>query len=200
MFLRKNITLEQLFNYAFLAGLIGLLLARLVSTLSSGKGSPAITFFSPYVSGLSLTGGIVGGFAFLLFLCRRQKLPSGRLLDVFSLAVVTVLPIGYIGVIFLSPKIILIQTAFAVLFLLLAIFFNLFLYTRSLRGELREGSVTGLFFLAYGIQGILGILLARPGNLVSAVTLDNILLVLLLIGSVIFLVFNERRTFSRKRR
>src|SRR5438270_6523068 len=87
--LRKNITLEQVFNYAFVSLAVGILSARIVYVLlhpSLRYLNPLVFLIFPYFPGLSTIGGVIGVMIFLLAVSRKKKIPKGRLYDIFSLS------------------------------------------------------------------------------------------------------------------
>lgn len=87
--LRKNVTLEQLFNIAFIGFFVGITFARgfyVAEHLSSRYLDPLVLFLFPYFPGLSVAGGVTGAFLFTLFRASRKKIPFGRILDIFSIS------------------------------------------------------------------------------------------------------------------
>ena len=77
IFVRKNVTLEVLFNVAFYTMGVGLLSARIVYIVlhfSFGFLNPLVFPF-PYFPGLSLTGGVVGGAVFVLLYKKNDFRP-----------------------------------------------------------------------------------------------------------------------------
>lgn len=87
--MRKNITLEDMFNLSFL-GIAGcLLISRIFFVLFHWKrlySNPLAFLLIPYFPGLSFPGGILVGMLLLLIISRKRKMPWGRLLDIFTLA------------------------------------------------------------------------------------------------------------------
>lgn len=89
VFLRKNISIEQLFDIAFLNAIVSLLLARVIFVIFHFKFTyfnPLVFFLVPYFPGLGISGAIIGSFLFLLWISRSKKMPTGHLLDVFSVS------------------------------------------------------------------------------------------------------------------
>lgn len=97
--LRKNVSIEKVFNLAFLVLIAGLFSARLFYVIlhfNKAFLNPLVFFLFPYFPGLSFIGGIIGGLLFLLFYAKKNKLPAGRLADLFTLAFYCTLPFGLI--------------------------------------------------------------------------------------------------------
>lgn len=89
VFLRKNITLEQLFNTIFLGLPFVLLFARLFYIAFHFKLTylnPLVFFVIPYFPGLSAGGGIIGAILWIYFFTKNKKIASLRFADEVSLA------------------------------------------------------------------------------------------------------------------
>lgn len=87
--LRKNVTVEHVFDIVFLSGMVGLLSARLLFVLlhfKPGYLNPLIFFLVPYFPGLSLVGGVLGVCLFIILYTKQKRLPTARLLDILSLS------------------------------------------------------------------------------------------------------------------
>lgn len=150
LFLRKNVTLEFLFNCAIVASFGGLFFARLFYVLfhwSSHYLNPLVFFVFPYFPGLSLFGGIIGGwFVLLLLLKKKKNIPQARIADFFALSMLSVLPIGYIGYVFLSGSSFVSLEGFYIVFYAILFFFFLFYFFRKTKKrDLEEGSIAYLF-------------------------------------------------------
>ncbi|MBI3366803.1 hypothetical protein HY041_04225, partial [Candidatus Roizmanbacteria bacterium] len=109
IFLRKDVTMERLFNLVFLGGLFSLFFARAVFGIFNQKSifaNPLVFLLFPYFPGLSLLGGVLGVGAFIGFLATRKNstLPLGRMSDFLSIAFLITLPIGYLGYFVLSEE------------------------------------------------------------------------------------------------
>src|SRR3989344_7996860 len=108
IFLRRDVTLEKLFNLIFISGLTGLFVARFFYGFSA-KGifaNPLVFLLFPYFPGLSLLGGVVGIGVYLLFSMKRREnpLPLGRICDIFSIAFLISLSIGFVGFFMFSEE------------------------------------------------------------------------------------------------
>lgn len=81
VFVRKNITLETLFNLAFYTCGMGLLASRIVFValhFKPGYFHPLVFLLFPYFPGLSLVGGIIGAMLFLMLYGKRKKNPGRK--------------------------------------------------------------------------------------------------------------------------
>lgn len=139
--LRKNVTVEQIFNIAFLVGMISLLSARLVFVafnFSTAYFNPLVFLLFWYFPGLSFAGGVIGGALFLLFHASKEKLPVSRLIDFFSFALLSVLPIGFIGT----------GLAGILSYSILLLIFTFFFLPRYKKAAIKEGSL-GLYALFF---------------------------------------------------
>lgn len=90
VFLRKNVSQETLFDIAFLAGLMGLIMSRLIFILLNPSTlflNPLAIIMIPYFPGLSFGGFIFGFFATVYLFIIYKKLPAGRIIDLFSLGI-----------------------------------------------------------------------------------------------------------------
>lgn len=165
VFLRKNVTLQTIFDTAVLTICVGLLFARLVFALSHPSlayFNPLVFFVIPYFPGLSVSGLLIGGSAVLYMLTMRQKLPLGKMFDVFALSL---LPAG--SIVFLATatgkflkKDILYGSVFTLFFIVL--FLTTFLLHKiSVKFSLHDGTVSlvGLFiFTLFSFLGSFALL------------------------------------------
>ena len=152
VFIRKNISIEQIFDLAFLALIGGTFFSRLFYFLFSPLKTGNVFFatFSPGIGGFSLIGGVLGGLLTLLVVIRLKKAPLGRLLDFFTLALLCILPIGFLAYSFLQkqPELYLFLL-YAVLYFVLALFYFKSLYPKILSKTQKEGNSTLLFLIFF---------------------------------------------------
>ncbi len=198
IFLRRDITMEKLFNIIFLGGLVSLFSSRLfygifhaVNILSN----PFLFLLIPYFPGLSLLGGVVGIGAFFLFLATRKKnlLPLGRMLDFFSIAFLISLPVGFIGFLMFAAD----NTAFikvgslAAGYFVLFIIFLRFLLPRLLNGKLKEGTIAFIFLICFSIVSLISNAFPQISLLNYSTNFQNLILITILIASAFFLIKQE---------
>ncbi|HEX8965246.1 MAG TPA: prolipoprotein diacylglyceryl transferase family protein [Patescibacteria group bacterium] len=160
--LRKNITLEQLFNISFVIYILGFLFARLVYVLehiSPKYLDPFVLFLFPYFPGLSISGGILIGIAYLLIILNKKRLPFFRVFDIFSISFIYAfsagLPIFAVIEFLLTRKIPFIPAIEAILYFVLAVILTLLF----VKNKIKDGSTVylgisffSLFFIAFSIQ------------------------------------------------
>ncbi len=155
IFLRKDISIEKIFNIAFMDFLVGLFFSRLfygVFYKSSILLHPFIFILFPYFPGLSLTGGILGAAIFLYIYSKKKTIPISRIFDFLSISFLSALPIGILGYFFLSgPKL---SLQFILLFILsIVIFFAFIKYFRNrlLKGKIKDGTTGFIFILVFSL-------------------------------------------------
>lgn len=199
--LRNDISIEKIFSSVFIAALVSLFVSRIFYVLFH----PIEVFHTflgfllfPYFPGLSLTGGVVGLFGFAFLYLRGKKMPKGRILDFYSVAFLSSLPIGFVGWFLLlhqklSPPI---YFAF-ILFCILVFIFVKFVLPLSLGGKIKDGSLTLLFLISFSIFYFISQILLSNG--LSIFSLENLILLPIFILSLLYLVRLEElnRFFKR---
>ncbi len=144
LFIRKNVTLDNLFTLAFFTVGIGLLFARIfyvIVDFSLTYLNPLVFFLIMYYPGLSFPGGLTAAAVFLLFYARRKKMPLGHTFDFFGISLLSAMPFGYVATMFLNPF-----NPFQHVFLpiVVAVLYGIgvgVLLPRSHRNELRAGTL-----------------------------------------------------------
>ena len=174
--IRKNVSMDQLFNLAFLCGCVGVLIGWL---------------------GNSLTEGIAGGMIFLMFLTRRKKFPTGRITDLFSVVVLSAMPLFFILFSFFQQQnemLLYILCAISSFFLFL--FFIIILRPKALRVDMKDGSLTFLFLINVSLLTIFISVFRRVNNNFSF-SLEDGLLVVIFVSACFFLVRQEKKSLLR---
>lgn len=198
IFIRKNITTEILFDNAFLAAIVGMLSARLVHALLSLNPeylNPLIFLLFPYFPGLSLSGGIFGAALFLIVILRYKKMPVGRILDYFALSLLSALPVGYVGKLFLTMSISVFENVYLpVVYLILFLFFLKIIYPRVIRNELKSGSLGMFFLFTFSFISLLITILNPENKLFFFVGTEDIIAFLFFVGSLVMLIKQEMLT------
>ncbi len=161
--LRKDISMETIFNTAFMVSLIALLMGRIFFISLH----PRPVFFSvlgfllfPYFPGLSLIGGVLGGVFFLFLYATYKKLPLGKFFDLFSLSFLFALPFGSFFVLLLIQNSLKLYVAIEmILFLVVLLVFVKLILPLSNRGTIRDGSLGLSFISVFSLISIFGLLI-----------------------------------------
>lgn len=200
--LRKNISMEQIFNVAFISAFVGLFVARVfyvVFNFDQRFLHPFAFFLFPYFPGLSLAGGVLGGTAFVLGYCIVRKLPARRLFDIFSLSFFCTLPFGFLAnfltLIFAKKNFVYLNLIILVLFLGLFVF----LVKVFLLGKLKDGSVGLLSLLSFSAVFLIANITGK-GRISFEFSLENIILTLLFLISLLLFVKQEKIVKMRRTR
>ena len=197
IFLRKDVTMEKLFNIIFLGGLVSLFVSRLFYGLSHASNilvNPFVFLLFPYFPGLSMLGGVVGAGVTFLFLARRKNtLPLGRMSDFFSIAFLVTLPVGFLGYYLFSEDSFSIIRAgsLVITYLVLFVIFLRFLLHRLLSGKLKEGTITFLFLICYSIVSLVANAFPKINIPDFFKNFENLIIIVILIASVAFLIKQE---------
>lgn len=197
IFLRKDVTMEKLFNIIFAGSMFGLLGARLFYGFSAKAifSNLLVFLLIPYFPGLSLLGGVVGLGVYILFLMTRKKdaLPLGRMSDFFSIAFLISLPIGFIGMMMFSEKsisILKLGIQAASYFILFIIFLKFFL-PQLLSGKFKEGTISFLFLICFSVVSLISNIFSVTNVLSYFKNFENIILILILLLSSWMLIRHE---------
>lgn len=195
VFIRKNVTIEHLFNIAFLSAVFGLISARLIYALFSLNQeffNPLVFVLFSYFPGLSLIGGVSGAALFILFFTRRRRIPTGRVFDYVALALLSALPFGYIGTLFLQENLNFFESIYLpIIYIFLFLFFLKFLYPRTLRNDLKSGTLGMFFLLTFSFISLVIGTKIRKGDVFFFLSVEDILAFVLFIASIIILIKQE---------
>ena len=191
--LRRDAPMEKIFNSAFIFTISAILTSRLLYVLLN----PSNLFHSllgfllfPYFPGLSIIGGIIGGFGISYIYLNSKNLPVGRIMDFFSMSFLVSYPIGIIGyLVLLGGKIY--YSWYILLFLsaIVLLVFVRFILKAALGGKLKDGSLTLIFLASFSVIFISTDLLRSLGQ--KTFDPEEILGFILLIFSLITLVKYE---------
>ena len=198
IFLRRDVTMERLFNIIFLGGLISLFFARFFYGLFYAKNillNPFVFLLFPYFPGLSLFGGVLGAGIIFGFLATRKKstLPLGRLADFFSIAFLITLPVGFLGYFMLSEYgFSVIRTgSLVIIYLILFVVFLRFLLPQLLNGKFKEGTITFLFLIFFSLINLVSNAFPKINILDYFKNFENLILIATLIASTVLLIRQE---------
>lgn len=209
IFLRRDVTMERIFNLIFTGSLCSLFFARLFYGFFHSKSifaNPLVFLLFPYFPGLSLLGGVLGAGIFFGFLAQRKKeLPLQRLADFFSIAFLITLPIGFLGYFMFSEDGSIIQAGSMILaYSVLFIIFLKFLLPSLLKGKFKEGTIALIFLICFSLVSLVSNSFPEFNFLNYLKNLENIILILVFVASTV-LVFRQEdllpklKEFRRKK-
>lgn len=178
VFIRRNISLEQVFDIAIIVFLIGLVLMK-----------------------FSLLGAVLAGIIVLYLIAKYKKIPLGRIFDFFTFAFSIALPIGFLShAVFIKGADMLVDIINAVLFLIFAFFSGKVVYPMIMSREVKEGSLHIIFLVFFTFVSFIDILFLQQKNKLILLSIPNILLVIFFIISF-FLFFKQASSgFTNKKR
>lgn len=150
---RKDIQMDKIFNLAILTGIFSLFSSRVFFTIfnPNPRFLNILGFLAfPYFPGLSLIGGIIGGSLFLYLYAGFRKMPVGKILDLFMMSLIGILPVGFMGTFFiLLGKTSAIFNWMFLFSILILILFLKIIYPLSVKGEIKDGSLSLIFMLIF---------------------------------------------------
>lgn len=192
--IRRDVPMNKIFDGAFLVSIVALFSSRLFYVLFNPNPvflNPVEFLAFPYFPGLSLIGGIIGGSIFLYFYSRIKKMPIGKMLDLFIMSFILVLPIGFLGtfLVLWGKTNLFFNINFAISLVIFIIFSKIF-YPFSSKGEIKDGSLSLLFLTIFSSFYFL-LRLFYFLNKFSFFDLENITLLVVLFSSLIILLNQE---------
>lgn len=194
LIIRKDVSLESLFNTAFSVAFVSLFFARFFYVIFNP--TPILKTFLgfmvfPYFPGLSLAGGLIGGLSYLLIHVNYRKMPVGRIFDIFILSLSTVLPISILGTILLTGfKNTLSFGILFLIYLIISIISFKIVWPYSQKNNLREGSLGIIFLTILSLINYLFNIIVSWGR-VELFNKDNLLWIIILIISIAAIVKQE---------
>jgi prolipoprotein diacylglyceryltransferase len=200
--IRKNISLEQMFDAAFTTLWLSLLFSRIYYFLVEQKikSNLFIAFFTTN-GGLSLTGAVVTGIIVLYLVGKYKRIPLGRLYDFFTIALLFALPAGFAGIMMLHLKQPWVLAAYgisAILYLISAILFKMFLFPKLLNRTLKEGMIGVLFLFLYAVISF-GITFVHAGKvMLPQITPNSIVSLALVVIGIIFTFILQRGKLKKR--
>lgn len=191
---RKDISTEKIFNLAFLTSIFSLFFSRLIFVLEKMEPkllSPLGFLAIPYFPGLSLIGGIIGAGVFIFLYSNFRKLPTGKMLDLFTLSFMGVLPLGLVGnfIIHLG-KVSIFSNLISIFSIIMLFIFLKVIYPFSGKGEIKDGTLGLLFGAIFSFLYFMTKLFLNLKDF-SFLSLENILILVVLFSSLILLVNQE---------
>lgn len=190
---RKGIPMEKIFNIAIITSVVSLFFSRLTFVLFNPQAQylNVVGFIAfPYLPGLSLIGAIVFGLIFLSLFLKNRKYPIGKFIDLFTVAFLGVLPIGFLlGFILTLGKTSLAYNILLIISFFLSLVFIKIVYKLCEKGELKDGSFTLIFLSVFSLIYFLIKLFINIKSF--SFDSENIVLFITIFASLILLVNHE---------
>lgn len=196
--MRKNISLEHVFNISIIVFLISIFFSRLFYTafhFTKGYLNPLVFFVVPYFPGLSLAGGVLGGLLCVAFTYQNRKLPTGRLFDFFSISFlfsISLSSLVYFSILIVQKKAMLISLIIPVIYFLLFLVLAKGFLPLQKRGELKDGTLGFMFLSSFSVISFLISLFKEKTRLIGFLSGEDLLLVLLLVIGISLMIKQER--------
>lgn len=199
VFLRKNISLEQIFNIALLSIAAGFFGARFVYVTSHFNPqflNPLVFLLFPYFPGLSLTGGVLSSILFIVFYSIRHKISTARLLDFVSSSMLVSLAFGFFSFalfeFIVKKNVNLINILLPVCYIALSFIFFLYFLPRLRSGELQEGSIGLLFLISFSLISFIEELLSKTNKVLFFLSIEGVISIIVFLISLILLIKQEK--------
>ncbi|MDP3941864.1 MAG: prolipoprotein diacylglyceryl transferase [bacterium] len=194
LFVRKNVSLDELFTLTFLSVGVGLFFSRIFFVIFNFKAvylNPLVFLLVFYYPGLSFPGGLLAGSAFVLLYARGKKMPLSHVVDFLGLGLLCAVPFGYIATLFLERF-----SPFQHLFLpiLIWLLFGLavgLLLPRVLSRELKSGTLGASSILVVSFINFLTSILDSINAGVFSVSSADIISLVTFLFSLVFFIKQE---------
>ncbi len=169
VFFRRNIKLEQFFDYTFIVTVISWIFLQIIYVDRK-----------EYITYVILISAIL-----LLTIAKYKRIPLGRFFDFFTISFLSAIPLWYLLLGFLvnsTEKFIYFLSS--ILYFLMAIFFMKVLYPKVMSRTFKEGSISVLFLMMYSFFSLLVSVFHIFFNKVNIFSVGNIIIVLMLFASM----------------
>lgn len=203
VFIRKNISLEQIFDITFIVTWVSLFFARVFYFIFHPLQGHNLflVFFSPQVPGFSLVGLVLGGILAMYIIGRYRKIPLGRLFDFFTLAFVVALPVGFLGTSVLMKNFTLAASLVnTIVYMIFAIFCVKYVNPKLESRELKEGNLQILFLLFFSVVSFINVTMLSQVGKVVLLSVESVILIILFLISFILFVRQAKLGFMNKKR
>lgn len=201
--LRKNVSMDQVFDLSFLALFFGLFVSRLffVAThFNPQYFNPLIFLALPYYPGLSIVGGVSGFVGFVLYYTLYKKIPKERIFDFFATGLLLALTLGYLvklGLIFAqkqTPELFMYATP--VLLLVLSIIYCILLIPRQRRGEMKDAHLGLIFLVAFFASALVNDATAKNTKLLVIFSFEGLVSLVVFVLALALLLKREKRVIK----
>ncbi|OGH02586.1 MAG: hypothetical protein A2798_03025 [Candidatus Levybacteria bacterium RIFCSPHIGHO2_01_FULL_37_17] len=194
LLIRRDVLIYKMFNLSIISAFASLFFSRLFHVVSypNSAFNNVLGFIAfTHIPGLSLIGAIAGGLLFVAIYSKYRKYPIGRVIDLFTVAFLGVLPIAYI--LFFILKLGKTDTFFNIFLFLSFVISLVFIkgvYKLSEKGELKDGSFSLIFLTVFSLLYFLVKLFSNLSNF-SFLRIENLLSFVVIFLSIVLLINQE---------
>lgn len=180
VFIRKNISTEQMIDIVFIDLWIGLFFSRLFHVLLHpiSEQNIFLSFFSLKANDYSLLGLVLGSTLGLYLIGKYKKLPTERFFDIFTMSFSVALPVG------LLIHMITLRDYFLLINFISALLYGIFAYFLIKRIQLKY-VIFMIFFLLLTFANLMAVQFL---NHLSFINFENIFVVVVFILVLVLLV------------
>jgi hypothetical protein len=200
--IRKNIALEQLFNITLVTTLVGLFFGRLayvVFHFNTTYLNPLKFFIVPYFPGLIFPAVVIGGYAYIWYLSQLRRLPTGRIIDFYAVAIAGVMPLLTLAQLFLPTTQLVLQLIIAGVWLLTFLLVRFLLLPRVGKGEIKDGTLGLLYISVLSTIDFLQDAFLHTKGFFSFLQFEDVLYLATLLTVIVILYLQEFRQPRKKK-
>jgi prolipoprotein diacylglyceryltransferase len=201
--LRKNVSMDEVFNISFLALLSALFVGRLLYVVSHYTPTflnPLVFLAIPYYPGVSIIGAVMGFVGFCLLYTAYKKIAKERLFDFFTIALLVSLTVGYlIHLVVLTVYKFTIEISMLLLPFLLVLLCSIIftvLLPRQRRGEMKDAHLGLTFLVVFSAGTFLTDVLSKNNKLVSVLSIEGFAAILIFLLALFLLLKKERKVIK----
>jgi hypothetical protein len=202
VFLRKNVSLEKIFNVIFVGIAPSIFFSRFfygVFRMEDFSLNPFSYFFFGDFPGLSLSGFVFGAGVYFLYLTQKRDLPVLRIADIFSIAFTITLPVGLLGSLLFINQGFIEPIVLSIFYFVLFIVFLKFIFPEFLSGRVREGSISLIFLACFSLVSFIANLFPVKDFINSLVSIENTMLFITFGITLYFLAAREKLLLNLKK-
>lgn len=200
VFIRKNFLLDQLYDLVFVGLIGGLILGRLITIFLTYESNFFAKLFIINNNLWTLSSIIIGFFMSYFLGAKIKKLPVGRTIDFFSVAILGSLPVGYLIYLFFQRRsLLLIYLAYGLVYFLIFCGFWRYLLPRAIKNIFRPGTLGAIFLAIFSMLSFIMIYLFKTVQDIGWLNKEAYLCILFFVGSLIFVFLNEYKKIARKK-
>jgi hypothetical protein len=194
LLIRRDVLVGKIFSLAIISAFAALFFSRVFYVVSYP--SPAFNDLIGFIAfthhpGLSIIGAISGGLFFAALYSKYKNYPVGRIVDLFTVSLLGVLPVAYVlFFIFSLGRTETFFNLFLVLSFIISLVFIKGVYKLSEKGELKDGSFSLIFLIVFSLLYFLVKLFSNIDTFLF-LRVENLLSFIVIFVSIVLLINQE---------